>query len=130
MAAYELGLVPPEKFIRIAENSGLIISIGGWVLRTVFSGQEMAIDDVGICNSSFSYLKQFPVGTLKIDRSFIRDIAMNPDNAAITKAHQHGKEAQSQGNSRGGGKRSANVIPLRTSLSGNPRLLLQQGSNR
>jgi diguanylate cyclase (GGDEF)-like protein/PAS domain S-box-containing protein len=153
----KLGLVPPDKFIRIAENSGLILPIGEWVLRTACSqarkwqdeglpaatvavnvsavqfrqegfcelirrvlhetglapqylelelteslllenadlvlsvvqelkamGLTLAIDDFGTGYSSFSYLRQFQVSKLKIDRSFIRYVAVKPDDAAIT----------------------------------------------
>ncbi|MCU1269164.1 MAG: sensor diguanylate cyclase/phosphodiesterase [Acidobacteriaceae bacterium] len=155
----DLGLVPTDKFIRIAENSGLIVPIGEWVLRTACSqartwqkeglpavtvavnvsaiqfrqqnfcelirqvlhendlapqyleleltesvllsnadlmlsvvqeltamGVTLAIDDFGTGYSSFAYLRQFRVRKLKIDRVFIRDVAVNPDDAAITTA--------------------------------------------
>ncbi len=153
------GLVPPDSFISLAENTGLILPIGEWVLNTACSqarrwveagllkvpmavnvsavqfrqaefcelikkaladsglppqyleleltesllltnqdvmlsvlqrlkemGLNLAIDDFGTGYSSLSYLKQFNVNKLKIDRSFIREITTNADDAAITTA--------------------------------------------
>lgn len=155
----ELGLVPPDRFIRVAENSGLIVPIGEWVLKTACQaarywqdqgllpvpvavnvsaiqfrhdgfldavlrvlqetglapcyleleltesllmanldvthsvlrslqaiGVKLSIDDFGTGYSSLSYLRQFHVGKLKIDRSFVRNIPSNTDDAAITTA--------------------------------------------
>ncbi|OGA12809.1 MAG: hypothetical protein A3G25_16830 [Betaproteobacteria bacterium RIFCSPLOWO2_12_FULL_63_13] len=155
----KLGLISPEKFIPLAEQTGLIVSIGEWVLRTACAqnrawqdaglppisvavnisarqfrernlvavvahivkesgldpryvelevtesvimqnvdevvkvlqrlkslGLTLSIDDFGTGYSSLSYLKRFPVDRLKIDRSFVRDVASDPDGAAITRA--------------------------------------------
>lgn len=155
----ELGTVSPEEFIPIAEQSGLILPIGNWVLREACRqmrawrdmglvagsmavnlstrqfrqkdlaeeigvalsdtglapgdleleitessimdslasaavvlaelerlGIRIAVDDFGTGYSSLSYLKTFSIHCLKIDRSFIRDIPGDDNDAAIVRA--------------------------------------------
>jgi diguanylate cyclase (GGDEF)-like protein len=152
----ERGLVPPADFIPMAEESGLILPLGEWVLRTACAqarawqeaglpptrvavnvsgrqfqlrtlvdvvgqvlvetgldprclqleitesvavedvdftsrmlgelremGIQVSIDDFGSGHSSLNYLKRLPIDGVKIDQSFVRDLATDPNDAAI-----------------------------------------------
>jgi diguanylate cyclase (GGDEF)-like protein/PAS domain S-box-containing protein len=84
----ESGLPPRALEIEITE--GVLVEdlpeIGQTLERLRALGVRIAVDDFGTRYSSLSYLRRFPVDTLKIDRSFIHDLLSDPDNAKLVAA--------------------------------------------
>ncbi|MBL8518833.1 MAG: EAL domain-containing protein [Betaproteobacteria bacterium] len=71
-------------------TESLIVEDASEALKTLKTldelGVRLAIDDFGTGYSGLSYLKRFPIDTVKIDQSFIRDISVDADDAAIVRA--------------------------------------------
>jgi EAL domain-containing protein (putative c-di-GMP-specific phosphodiesterase class I) len=84
----ETGLPPRLLELEITESSAMINPEAS--VRTLDElkriGIRISLDDFGTGHSSLSYLKRFPIDTLKIDQSFIRDIISDADTAAIVQA--------------------------------------------
>ena len=82
------GLLP--KWLELELTESLVMHDAENLISTLEEldsiGCKLSVDDFGTGYSSLSYLKRFPVANLKIDKSFVRDIASDSDDAAIVKA--------------------------------------------
>jgi predicted signal transduction protein with EAL and GGDEF domain len=84
----ETGLAPDSLELELTESVFMKRSSNAAdILKTLRAqGVRLALDDFGTGYSSLSYLTRFPVDTLKIDQSFIRQITSAPSETAIVKA--------------------------------------------
>jgi len=87
-AINDAGLVPHDIGIEITEGTMMECTHDN---RTTLDslksmGVSISIDDFGVGYSSLSYLKHIPADTLKLDRSFVKDVATDSEDAAIARA--------------------------------------------
>jgi diguanylate cyclase (GGDEF)-like protein/PAS domain S-box-containing protein len=76
------------KYLELELTEGILLTnedvMMGMTHELRAMGVKLTIDDFGTGYSSLGYLRQFKVNRLKIDRSFVQDVPMNADDAAIT----------------------------------------------
>ncbi|WP_199228140.1 EAL domain-containing protein [Salipaludibacillus keqinensis] len=83
----ETGLAPSNLVLEITESMAMDFEYSLNVLRKLKRlGVCISIDDFGKGYSSLNYLKKFPIDSLKIDKSFVRDILKDDDDVNIVKA--------------------------------------------
>jgi diguanylate cyclase (GGDEF)-like protein/PAS domain S-box-containing protein len=84
----ESGLPPSALILEITE--GLVLDgteeAIAWLHDIRRLGVQLSVDDFGTGYSSLAYLKRFPVGQLKIDRSFVRDLPEDASSASLVRA--------------------------------------------
>jgi diguanylate cyclase (GGDEF)-like protein/PAS domain S-box-containing protein len=83
------GVAPEHLEIEVTESVLLgrrADQVGAVLERFHAAGVTIALDDFGTGYASLSHLKQFPVDLIKIDRSFVRDLERDPEDAAIVAA--------------------------------------------
>lgn len=89
IGAFEESGIDP-RYLELELTESILISDTESVLATVkrlkVLGVKLSIDDFGTGYSSLSYLKRFQVDKLKIDQSFVRGLATDPEDAAIVRA--------------------------------------------
>jgi diguanylate cyclase (GGDEF)-like protein len=79
--------VPPEKLsLEITEGTIIASEAEGTLQRLHETGVQISVDDFGTGYSSLTYLKRLPVREIKIDKSFVLDMATNRDGAAIVRS--------------------------------------------
>ncbi len=115
----ETGLDPAYLKLELTESQIMqnVAAATDTLIRLKAMGVRLSIDDFGTGYSSLAYLKRFPIDTLKIDQSFVRDITTDPDDAAISKAiismaHAMGLTVIAEG----GGNRGSEILTQRARL--------------
>ena len=87
--ALKLWGVPPRDLVIEVTETAIISDLdrGAHILdRLAGEGVRVSIDDFGVGNSSFAYLREFPATELKIDRSFVTGMVQNARSAKLAKA--------------------------------------------
>jgi EAL domain-containing protein (putative c-di-GMP-specific phosphodiesterase class I) len=90
-------------------------------------GIRIAVDDFGTGYSNLSYLKRFPINTLKLDKSFVHDIPANADIATIVRSVIHmGQSPHLAGCLRESGKCGTVEVSASVQLRRRTGILFQQ----